>query len=151
MPLPGFLTTDGGLPNTRFRAPVLVGSVSEGSSGGPLPIVGGFIPVQSAGTVTTSAASPILNQVVSTLAARVGTASFVYIPQTTGAIATSSFAGGDSAPNYTSVGAALIWDAGNSRLGIYSTASGSGTWFFTNTQVTVATSVGTLRNLFTSS
>lgn len=176
MPLPGFVSTDGGLAHTRFRAPVLSGTLSEGTSSGPgpVPVVGGFIPVQPFNAVTTASLNVALNQVLSTAAANIARASFVYIPQTTGAIATSSFAGGDSAPQYTSVGAALIWDASNQRLGIYSTAGGSGTWFFTNLQeigtsagavigtvvTPVSTAIGTanvtvstamVRNLFTSS
>ncbi len=132
MPLPGFLTTDSGSLGNRFKQPLLSGSIADGgSSGGPVAPIGGLIMVQPVAAITSSgASSPILNQVVSTAAAAIGAASFVYIPQTTGAIATSSFAAAASAPNYTSVGAALIWDAGNSRLGIYSTAGGSGTWFF---------------------
>ena len=150
MALPGFQSSDAGVPRSRFRAPVLAGSISEGgSSGGPVPIVGGFIPVQSAQAVPTSAASPILNQVVSTLAASVAVASFVYIPQTTGAIATSSFASAASPPGYTSVGAALIWDAGNARLGVYSTASGSGVWLFTRAANSTSTAAGA--GVFTSS
>lgn len=136
MALPGFTTTDGGLPNSRFRAPVLSGTIVEGSpsTSQPYPIigVGGFMAVQGFNAVTTAATNAVLNQVVSTQAARAVVASYIYIPQTTGPIATSSFASAESAPPYTSCGAALVWDAGRSKLGVYSTASGSGVWLWSS-------------------
>jgi hypothetical protein len=147
MPLPGYgnLTSSqgsvGGAKYTRLQGPALVGQLADNTSGGPSYAPGAVIMVQST-------ASPITAPgVLGTAAATVSRGAYIYIPQTTGAIATSSFADGESAPPYSDCGAVLVWDAGNDRLLIYSTASGAGVWKGTNVGVTTSAGGGT----FTSS
>jgi len=108
--LPGFITSDNTV-NTRFRAPVLSGHISD-NVGGPLPSAGGFICVQST--------AAIANQVVTTSATGLARASFVYIPVTTGTLT------GAAAPPFVGVGTALTWNDNSKMLQIWS--SGSGSW-----------------------
>jgi hypothetical protein len=111
--LPGYATTDGGLAQTGFKAPVLAGRVQDSPAGGPIPLASGYICVQSTASIT--------NQVVTTSAATVNSrASFPYIPVTTGQLQ------GAGAPAYVGVGAALAWNDTSRRLMIWS--SGAGDW-----------------------
>jgi hypothetical protein len=149
MALPGAVTTSdnsvGGSRVTRFGGPIVVGSIE---SRGMVPPVSGVLLAQSTVALSTSVTThPYVNNLISTAAAAVTKANYIYIPQTTGPIATSSFAAGDSAPPYSAAGAVLVWDAGSDRLWIYSTASGSGVWKGTNVGVTTSAGGGT----FTSS
>ncbi len=121
MPLPGFVTTDGGKPYSRFKAPVMSGQLvdSAGSTQvGPLPNAGGFICVQSTGTplvqiLTSSSAFP--------------TASYVYIPQGSFAVTSSNTATLALGPPYTGSGAAMYYDFTRAKLSIFSTG-GTGDW-----------------------
>lgn len=129
MPLPGYgnLTSSsantGGAKYTRFAGPVLVGQRAD-NVGGPMYSPSAVILVQS----TNSLATP---GTISTAAAVVSNAAFIYITQTTNPVATSSFAGAESAPPYADCGAALLYDAARKKLGVYSSGSGSGTWLWT--------------------
>jgi hypothetical protein len=102
---------------------------------GPISPVAGVALVQPA--LVCSTAGPI-SQLLSTATAAISAANYVYIPQTTGGIATSSFAAAEGAPPQSGMGAALIWDGALRRLGVYSTASGTGTWFFSHTGITTS-------------
>jgi hypothetical protein len=149
MPLPGAVTTSdssvGGSRVTRLGGPVVVGTID---AQGLVPPVSGIFLVQSTVVRSTGITThPYQNTLLSTAAASISKANFMYIPQTTGPVATSSFADAESAPPYTGGGAALLWDAGSDRLWIYSTASGSGVWKGTNVGVTTSAGGGT----FTSS
>ena len=137
MPLPGVVLTSSdnftaGQKYTRFSGPVLVGQFNDNALTGPSYSPGGVLVIQSSGAVSTAATNVFTNQVVSTAAAAIPKAAFVYISQTTGPVSTSSFASGDSAPAYLSGGAALVWDAGRAKIGVYSTASGSGVWLWSS-------------------
>ena len=115
------------------NGPLLVGTQADSISGGPIPVPGGLGIIQSTQPTT---------NVVTTAAATIAKASFIYIPQTTASVSTSTFAAGESQPIYSGLGAAMLWDAGSRRLGIYSTASGSGTWFWTNAGITTSAGAG---------
>lgn len=143
MPLPFLLTSSdnfvGGGQYTRFKGAVLAGTYVATTSAGTLSEGVAGVGLVQPGTVTSTAG--VRSQVISTAIftpAAVAPVNYVYIPQTTGAIATSSDAAGSGAPPLSGMGAALIWDAGNRRLGVYSTVTG--TWMFTN--VTITTSAG---------
>lgn len=135
MPLP-FFSTGGtfGTAYSRVRGLFLSGEIGS-TNPGPISPVAGIALIQPA--LVCSTGGPAV-QVLSTLAASLSAANYVYIPQTTASITTSTFAGGDSAPPQSQMGAALIFDAANRRLGIYSTAGGSGTWFFSHTGITTS-------------
>lgn len=138
MPLPFIHSTTSlfGLAYTGVRGLLLAGSWDASTApSGPSQIPSGIALIQPGIACSTGGAKL---QVVSTLPAGIAAANFVYIPQTTGGIATSSFASGESAPPQTGMGAALIWDAANRRLGVYSTASGSGVWVFSHTGITTS-------------
>lgn len=128
MPLPGYgnnTSSDGftgGQKYTRMGGPLLVGQIADNV--GPLYSPGAVMLVQST--------APILTQVASTLAASIPKTAFMYITQTSASVSTSSFASGESAPPYSACGAALVWDAGRSKLGVYSTVSGSGVWLWSS-------------------
>ena len=116
MSLPGILTTDFGQPNTRFKAPVLSGTLADGA-GGPLPPPGGFMCVQSTAALTTQ---------ILTTTGQPAVSSFVYITQGTLAVTSSSTATIAAAPPYTGSGAAMYFDITRKKLSIYST--GVGDW-----------------------
>ena len=145
MPLPFLLTSSdgfvGGGQYTRFKGAVLAGTfvatTSAGTAGEGVAGVGLVQP----GTVTSTAG--VRSQVISTAAAAIRGTNYVYIPQTTGSFHVGSTVGGFNPP-LTGMGAALIWDAGNNSLGIYSTVND--TWVFTRALNSTSTS-----NLFTSS
>ena len=148
MPLPGYGVAGssqgnvGGTKYTRFGGPLLVGQSADNPSAsvGPLYAPAAVILVQTTAARNTPGT-------ISTAAAVISRSAYIYIPQTTAGIATSSFADGESAVPYSDCGAALVWDAGSDRLWIYSTASGSGVWKGTNVGVTTSAGGGT----FTSS
>src|SRR6266851_742260 len=147
MPLPFLLTSSdgfvGGGQYNRFKGTVLSGVyLITSSAGTPIEGVGGVGLVQGANVTSTLG---VRTQVLSTLPAAISAANYVYIPQTTGFIATSSNAAGDAAPPLSGMGAALIWDAGNKRLGVFSTVNNI--WLFTNTTITTSAGSGS----FTSS
>jgi len=128
MPLPFIHSTTGvnayfGQAYTRFKGLLLAGSWTGGSTSltGPLPEVSGVALIQPSNVVSTLGAAV---QVVSTLPAATTLANYVYITQTTGPIFTTTFALADSAPPLTGMGAALLWDAANRRLNVYSTVHG---------------------------
>lgn len=114
MPIPGFATTDGGLPYTRFKAPVMSGQIidSQGSGQvGPIPPAGGVMVIQSTASIT--------NQIVTTSATGLTHASFVYIPVTTGPF------NGLGAPPYVGVGTALVWNDNTATFSIWSSSRAS--------------------------
>lgn len=130
MPLPFLLTSSdgfvGGGQYTRFKGAILGGTYTGTTSAGtPSEGVSGVGLVQP-GTVVSTLGNR--TQVLSTLTAAITAANYIYIPQTTGAVVTTSFAAGEGAPPLTGMGAALLWDAGRQRIGIYSTVAGS--WLF---------------------
>lgn len=148
MPLPFFVTTSdnsvAGGQYHRFSGVLLAGTLGSTVTG-----------VDPAGTSRPGAVALIQPAtVVSTLGqraqlvstAQAAAASYVYIPVTTGAIATSSFAAGEGAPPLSGMGAALIWDAGNERLGVYSTVADA--WLWTRAANSTSTAAG---SVFTSS
>ena len=113
----------GGGAFTKLKGLILSGSWTASTAiSGPLPEAGGFALVQPGHVVSTLG---IANQVVSTLPAAVAAANYVYISQTTGPIFTTSSTDVTvAAPPMTGMGAALLWDAGNKRLNVYSTVHG---------------------------
>lgn len=114
MPIPGFATTDNGLPYTRFKAPLMSGSIidSQGSGQvGPIPPAGGVMVIQSTASIT--------NQVVTTSASGLSRASFIYISLTTGTLV------GAAAPPYTGVGTPLVWDDTDAILMVWSSSRGA--------------------------
>ena len=126
MPLPFLLTSSdgftGGGAYTRFGAPTLSG-IWTPSTGGAASQVdrstpGALALVQHGTAVSTGGAR---SQIVST--AGVGVASHVYIAQSSAAIMTSS-GGGGTAPAYTGMGAAIMYDAGTNRIMVFSTVNG---------------------------
>lgn len=150
MPLPFLISSsDGNVAGgsyTRHGSPILSGIFVPSTSGAASQVdasIPGAMALVQHGTVVSTLGARV--QVVSTLPAAVSRASYTYITQTTGAIATSSNAAGDAAPPYSGMGAALIWDAANKRLGVFSTVNNM--WLFTNTGVTTSAGAGS----FTSS
>lgn len=136
MPIP-FIFSSGslfGASFTRVRGLFLAG-VSGSTTAGPIAPAAGIALVQPA-LVLSSAG--MASQIVSTAAAAISAANYVYIPQTTGPVSTSSFAGMESAPPQTGMGAALIFNAATRRLGIFSTADGTGTWYWSHTGITTS-------------
>jgi len=112
MPIPGFATTDGGQPYTRFKAPVLSGQIVDGGvSGGPIPPAGAVMVVQSTASIT--------NQIVTTSATGLARASFIYIPVTTGSLI------GAAAPAYVGAGTALAWNDNSASLMVWSSSRAS--------------------------
>ena|SRR5690349_9517739 len=111
--LPGYKSTDGGLKKAGFQGPVLVGKIADaGVSGGPLPVAGGLMCVQSTASIT--------NQVVTTSDTTLGSrASFIYIPVTTGTLI------GSAAPPYVGVGTPLVWNDNTATLHIWSSSRSS--------------------------
>ena len=117
MALPGFLTTDNGLPYSRFKAPILSGTIFDGgntSNPGPIPPAGGFICVQSTSSIT--------NQTISSSATAAAHNSYVYIPVSTAA-ATNWV--GAPAPAYTGVGTPIIWNDTAFQLSVWSSSKAS--------------------------
>lgn len=110
--LPGYISTQNGLPKTGFQGPVLVGKVMDGGTSGPIPPAGGLMAVQSTASLT--------NQVVTTSATGLQHASLLYLPVTTGPLV------GAAAPPFTGVGTPLVWNDGNKTLQIWS--SGAASW-----------------------
>ena len=141
MPLPFFVTTSdssvSGQPYTRMKGLILSGSLAEGSTAGPQVPAAGVALIQPISVVSTLGQ---LAQVLSTAAASVSVANYLYITQTTGPVSTSSFGSGASAPPLTGMGAALIWDAGRSKLGVYSTVAGGWLWSATTGGIAAFTS-----------
>ena len=114
--LPGYVSTDGGLANTRFKAPVLSGLIGDSvtSGPGPLPAPGGFICIQSTSSIT--------NQTISSSATAATRNGYVYIPVSTAA-ATNWV--GAPAPFYTGVGTPIIWNDTAFQLSVWSSSKGS--------------------------
>ncbi len=114
--LPGYISTDGGLAQTGFKAPVLAGRIADSAGSGqvgPLPVGSGVICVQSTASIA--------NQIVTTSAATVNSrASFIYIPVSTGQLQ------GAGGPPYLGVGTPLVWNDTSRRLMIWS--SGAADW-----------------------
>jgi len=131
MPIPGFVTTDGGAPSTRFKAPVLTGTLIDATAGGPLPPAGAIMGIQSTASV--------INQIVSTSSAGLSRASFLYIPVTTGGL------NGGVAPAYVGAGTPIAWNDATANLMVWSTSRAS--WM---TQV-VGTSFAAGNTTFTTS
>ncbi len=117
--LPGYVTATSGVnfaigaPKTGFGSPVLAGKVADpGVAGGPLPVAGGVICVQSTAS--------LLNQILTTSDGTISKrASFIYIPVTTGPLV------GSTAPPYLGVGTPLVWNDNLAQLMIYSTGKAS--------------------------
>jgi hypothetical protein len=133
MPLPFLISSsDGSVAGgayTRFSAPTLSGTWTPSTSGAASQVgrsIPGALGLVQHGTVVSTLGARA--QVVSTAAAAVTRASYVYITQTTGPVSTSSFASGESAPPLTGMGAALVFDAARLRIGVYSTVVGS--WIY---------------------
>jgi hypothetical protein len=145
MPLPFLLTSSdgfvGGGQYTRHKGAILSGNFTATTSAGTLAEGVGGLGLVQPGTVTSTLGPRV--QVVSTAAAAIRGANYVYITQTTAAFHAGSTAGAFNPP-LSGMGAALLWDAGNNRLGIFSTVSD--TWMFTGVN---STSTGT--SVFTSS
>lgn len=118
--LPGYATgTSGpvaywvGAKKVGFQGPVLAGKVADqGVAGGPVPVAGGVMCVQSTASV--------LNQVITTSATGFQNASLIYIPVSTGPMT------GMAAPPYVGVGTPIVWNDNLKQLSIYS--SGSASW-----------------------
>lgn len=111
MALPGFVTTDAGLPKTRFSGPVLVGHLADNATGGPLYKASGVIPVQSTATIA--------NQSLSTADAVIGRSTFVYIPITPATLA------GSAAPPYVGGFTPIVFNTSSNTLQIWSSAATS--------------------------
>jgi hypothetical protein len=145
MPLPFLLTSSdgfvGGGQYTRHKGAILSGNFTATTSAGTLAEGVGGLGLVQPGTVTSTLGPRV--QVVSTAAAAIRGANYVYITQTTGSFHVGSTVGAFSPP-LTGMGAALIWDAANNSLGVYSTVND--TWVFTRALNSTSTS-----NLFTSS
>ena len=131
MPLPFLLTSSdgftGGGQYTRFKGAALAGTFTATTSVGQAQEGVAGIGLVQPGTVVSTLGVRV--QVLSTLPAAISAANYIYISQTTGAVATSSNAAGDAAPPLTGMGAALLWNAGASKLAIFSTVSNS--WMYT--------------------
>ena len=118
--LPGYVTASSGvgisigLKKTGFSGPVLAGKIADGgASGGPLPLAGGVICVQSTASLT--------NQILTTSDGTLGTrASFIYIPVSTGPLV------GSTSPPYVGVGTPLVWNDNLAQLMVWS--SGKASW-----------------------
>lgn len=137
MPIPGYVLSSsdgftGGQNQTRFAGPLISGNISDskGQGGvGPIGKPGAMLLMQSSAAGSTGITNSLVSNALSTAAAAIARAAFIYIPQTTNPVATTSFASLESAPPYIGCGAALVWDAGRNRLTVWSTAGGAGTWF----------------------
>lgn len=131
------------MAETHITGPFLVGKTSEfgqdavnGSSTAPLvsfataPEFGLY--VTSTARINTVVPGGIHMEVLTTAGLAVGSTGLLstggvtralYIPQTTGAIMTSS--GGGTAPTALVLGAALVYDSGRNKLCVYSTVTGA--------------------------
>lgn len=117
--LPGYVTATSGVnaaigaKKSGFNSPVLAGRVADSIPGGPIPVAGGIICVQSTASLT--------NQIVTTSDTTLGSrASFIYLPVTTGPLV------GAAAPPYVGVGTPLVWNDNLAQLMIWS--SGKASW-----------------------
>jgi len=125
MPLPFIHSTTSlfGLAYTGFRGLILSGPWNPSTAvTGPIHPPSGIALVQPGTVCSTLGPSA---QVLSTLPGAVSAANYLYITQTTGPIYTTSST--DvlvAAPPQSGMGAALLWDAGNRRLNVYSTVHG---------------------------
>lgn len=120
MPLPFIHSTTSlfGLAYTGFRGLVLAGQWNASTAPtGPLAPPAGLALVQPGAVCSTLGPAP---QILSTLAASISGANFLYIPQTTGTIFVSASTVGTATPPLSGMGAAIVWDAGNKRLNIWS-------------------------------
>lgn len=119
MPLP-FFSTGGifGTAYSRVRGLLLAGELGTTQTG-PISPVAGIALVQPA-LVCSTVASGAAQQLLSTAKAAISAANFIYIPQTTGPVSVSATTAGDSAPPQFGMGAAIVWDAGNKRLMVWS-------------------------------
>lgn len=136
MPIP-FVFSSGSLFGsafTRVKGVLFSGSLGS-TNAGPIEPAAGIALIQPALVLSSAGVSA---QIVSTAAAAISAANYVYIPQTTGPVSTSSFAAMESAPPQTGMGAALIFNAATRRLGIFSTADGTGTWYWSHTGITTS-------------
>jgi hypothetical protein len=115
--LPGYVSASsnghiGGILGTRLKGPALSGQVENSTANIPGPGAG-YICIQSTASV--------VNNVLSTLDAVIGSrASFVYIPVTTGPLA------GSAAPPYVGCGTPLVWNDDLKQLMVWS--SGAVSW-----------------------
>ena len=127
MPLPFLLTSSdgfvGGGQYTRFKGAVLGGNYTATTSAGTVAEGVSGVGLVQPGTITSTLGVRV--QVLSTLIAALSAANYVYIPQTTGSIVTSSSVAADGAPPLSGMGAALLFNAGTNRLCIYSTVNNS--------------------------
>lgn len=94
---------------------MLSGGIADSVSGGPLPAPGGFICVQSTASLTTQLLTATGQPAVS---------SFVYIPQGTLTMSSSTNANIAASPPYTGSGAAVYFDATRFKLSVFSTVVG---------------------------
>lgn len=121
MPIPMVLTSSdnftGGQKYSRFGGVVYSGGIADNGVGGPILPPGGLALIQST--------APLATQVI---ASTVGIANgaYVYIPQGTVAVTSSSGGVAPGGPAYTGIGAALYFDITRKKLSIFST--GVGEW-----------------------
>ena len=134
MPLPFLISSsDGSVAGgayTRFSAPTLSGIWTPSTGGAASQVdrsTPGALGLVQHGTVVSTLGARA--QVVSTAVAAITNASYVYITQTTALFHSGSTA--TFAPPLSGMGAALMWDAGNGRLGVFSTVAN--TWLFMST------------------
>lgn len=145
MPLPFLVSSSDGFvaggQYTRFKGAVLAGTFVNTTAAGVLSEGAAGIGLVQPGIVVSTLGAR--TQVVSTAAAAIRAANYIYITQTTAVFHAASTVGAFNPP-LSGMGAALMWDAGNNRLGVYSTVAD--TWMFTGVN---STSTGS--SIFTSS
>lgn len=118
MSLPGLFTSDGGAPFSRFKAPVMSGSLLGATDPGTLSLPpGGFMCIQSTAVAAT--------QLIASSGAP-ATSAYIYIPQGTQAMTSSNTANIAASPPYTGCGAAVYFDITRKKLSVFST--GIGDW-----------------------
>lgn len=122
MALPFFHSTTNigsvfGAAYTRMKGLILSGTLGT-TEAGPIEGPAGIAVIQPALVCSTLGPKA---QVLSTAAAAINAANFIYIPQTTGTIFVSATTAGTIQPPQSGMGAALLWDAANKRLNVYST------------------------------
>lgn len=123
MPLPFFHSTasNAGMTfasaYTRLKGLILSGVLGS-TNAGPIEAPAGIAVIQPALVCSTLGPKA---QVLSTTAAAINAANFIYIPQTTGTIFVAATTAGTIQPPQSGMGAALLWDAANKRLNVYST------------------------------
>lgn len=119
MALPFFYSSTNlfGAAYSRMKGLLLAGTLGTTNTA-PIEGPSGIAVIQPALVCSTLGPSA---QVLSTLSASINQANFIYIPQTTGPIFNSATTAGTVQPPQSGMGAALLWDAANKRLAVYST------------------------------